>query len=170
MSTKYRTYEKRLSSMREWARKNPAANNAATKKWAENNPIKVGIIKRTSYREVRKKILALWGPLCLVCGRELTVTGSLRSICHHISYDPEKVVVVCNQCHTLIHNRKSYKHPFYMYSFADEAPFLMALAVLEMLDRYVVVKHNGIKHENGRFVNTTEVYLEVVEDEKEKQG
>lgn len=151
-------YKKKLIAVKKYAGENPHVNNKATKKWEENNIKKSKIIKRTSWRGTRAKILELWGPTCKVCGRNFTEKGMLRTICHHIQYEPvEHIVVVCNQCHNLIHGRRCFRHPFFNYSVPCDSIFLLALSSLEMLDCFIKVVHNGTKWEKGRYVRTTEV-------------
>lgn len=138
-----RYYSKNLEHLkneaREWARENPHINKAAVEKWRENNPDK----DPKKYRiqgKLRQKCLDVLGDTCPMCNRRYLKLGYLRPILHHIQYEPEEhVVSLCYQCHNIIHGRRAYGHPF-MVCAGEMSPYLIATAVLDLYDRFVIVK------------------------------
>jgi len=128
-----------IKKFKEYARANPSVNKEAVQRWRENNPDR----DPRKYRitgKLRKKVLLLWENVCPICGREFTDKGYLKPIIHHLRYQPEEwVVVVCYQCHNLIHGRKVYRHPLVTYS-GDMAPHVMAMSILALYERFIKIK------------------------------
>lgn len=129
-------YKSRLSNLKNFAFDNPHVTGKALQKWRDKHSFKTVKINP----KIRPSILELWGTCCRICGRSFA-RGLLRPICHHICYDPEKIVVVCNHCHGLIHGKRNFKHPIFNYSTPDESVFLFSLSCLDMLDRYIEISH-----------------------------
>ena len=125
--------------VKEWARQNPRVNKDAVARWRQNNPDKDPVKYRVRGK-LRAKCLELLGNICPMCNREYLKSGYLRPILHHLQYEPEEhVVALCYQCHNIIHGRRAYGHPFMTYA-GEMAPYLIATAVLDLYNRFVVIK------------------------------
>jgi hypothetical protein len=50
------------------------------------------------------KYLHLKGTECLIC------ESSKRLVAHHLSYDPLKIVTLCQSCHQYLHSAVNYRY------------------------------------------------------------
>ena len=124
--------------VKEYARIHPSMNKDAVAKWRKSNPQK----DPSKYRvggKLRKKCISVWGDICPICNRSFAEKGYLKRIVHHLQYEPiEQVVIICYQCHSLIHSKKCYGHPFVILG-GEESPECMALSILDLQNRYIEV-------------------------------
>lgn len=146
-----------LEKMREYALKHPSLNKECVERWRKNNPHK----DPSKYRVVspmRNVCIEMWGDTCPICGRKFEDRGYLKRIFHHIQYEPiEHIVILCYQCHNLIHSRKCYGHPFIKFA-KEESPEYMAISILELHNRYLVL-HRVLPRVVGRKAMKAKVYL-----------
>jgi len=157
--------DKFLKKFKAYNKANPSVNKEAVQKWRKNNP---GRDPR-KYRvggKLRKKTLELWGNTCPICGREFKQEGHLRPIVHHLQYSPKEwVVVLCYQCHNLIHGRKAYRHPLVAYA-GDMAPHIMAQSILSLYERFVSLQRLNPRKQGGSRKNESQATL--VKNTKQK--
>lgn len=153
--------QEQMEKLREYARKNPHLNKECVKRWRKKNPHK----NPAKYRVVaplRNTCITMWGDACPICGRKFEDKGFLKRIFHHIQYEPiEHVVILCYQCHNLIHSRKCYGHPFIKFA-KEESPEYMAISILELHDKYLVI-HRVLPRTTGRKTKQARVYLKEIE-------
>lgn len=66
--------------------------------------------------------------VCAICGRDNTKIKVFNR--HHLRYDPPEIVVdLCLACHSRLHGRVCYNHPFEKVYGKDLGPFMFACAV-----------------------------------------
>jgi len=144
-----RTIDELQRKQKEYNRKNPHINKKAVEKWRKVHPNQ----DPTKYRiqgKLREKTVHAWGKVCPICGREFEDKGMLKRIVHHLQYEPEEhVVIICYQCHNLIHSRKCYGHPF-VKLFGEESPLHLATAILKLYNEYLIVRRRTPRRKGGK--------------------
>lgn len=147
---------KLLKKCKKYTNKNPSMTKKAVAKWQKNNPGK----DPKKYRlvgKLRDKCIKIWGNICPICNRKFSKKGYLKRIAHHLQYEPiEYIVLICYQCHNLIHSRKCYGHPF-IKLVGEESPECLALSILDLQHKYVELHRfnricGGSKRKGGKII------------------
>ena len=86
-----------------------------------------------------KKHVVQRGDSCSICGvgaYNLKTKKLRRMIWHHVSYVPERVVILCFSCHAWLHGlTKVYRHPLKDKFGKDVAPYEFAKRVVALYER-----------------------------------
>jgi len=80
------------------------------------------------------------GAKCRIC-QTAYERGKRRFVNHHLQYaDPEVKVTICKTCDNWLHgNGPSNNHPFKKMFPKDQAPYIFAVAVVDMYERELIV-------------------------------
>lgn len=147
--------------MKEHARKYPHINKEAVAKWRAKNPGR-DPVKYRVYGKLRERCNKIWRNECPICGRVFEDKGFLKRIFHHIRYEPiEHIVILCYQCHNLIHSRSCYSHPFLKLG-GEESPELLAIAILQLREKYIVLHRLIPRKCGGSRKKESKIYLKEI--------
>lgn len=99
--------------------------------------------ERERKQELREKIWDDFGHLCWLCGKSLKKGQWVR---HHVSYSPEKIVLLCRGCHAWLHGQRgTFRHVIKEKYPPDVAPYIFARRVVELYeDHYPLIKRAEI--------------------------
>ena len=68
---------------------------------------------------------------CAICNK--VCNFGLRFVGHHVSYEPEILILLCAGCHTWLHAAGNVFKNFFKDAFkADISPYVFALKVIEV--------------------------------------
>jgi hypothetical protein len=83
----------------------------------------------------RTEMLAELGDECRICEKKLTAEQK-NWVRHHVSYEPERTVVLCKGCHLWLHGQGQVHNHLLKHEYEkDLAPYVFALAVVALYEK-----------------------------------
>ena len=109
----------------------PDPRNAYTMLQSACKECQLTNMKKSNKRK-REKILNQYGGKCVLC--QIKIEEGMKYALHHISYNPEKKVLLCHKCHNTLHCLRIYKLDFVKKHGSDLAPYEWAKKVIALYE------------------------------------